>query len=72
MSILFLFSNYTLPEQELYMNHKRISIIVTSLCIASIFAANIGQIKTYAEESINDIKVFEENLNEIMYYINKI
>ena len=28
--------------------------------------------KTYAEESINDIKVFEENLNEIMYYINKI
>ena len=33
------------------MNHKRISIIVTSLCIASIFAANIGQIKTYAEES---------------------
>ena len=28
--------------------------------------------KTFAEESINDIKVFEENLNEIMYYINKI
>ena len=28
--------------------------------------------KTFAEESVNDIKVFEENLNEIMYYINKI
>ena len=28
--------------------------------------------KTHAEESINDIKIFEENLNEIMYYINNI
>ena len=28
--------------------------------------------KTHAEESIHDIKVFEENLNEIMHYINNI
>ena len=33
------------------MNYKKISIVIASLCIASIFATNIGQIKAYAEES---------------------
>ena len=28
--------------------------------------------KTHAEEIINDMIVFQDNLNEIMYYINKI
>ena len=64
------FSNKLFDLMEQSILEQLNSFGVELLCTYHTVTKNT--FKTHAEESINDIKVFEENLNEIMYYINNI
>ena len=64
------FSNKLFDLMEKSILEQLNSFGVELLC--TYHTATKDTFKTHAEEIINDMMVFQDNLNEIMYYINKI